>query len=112
MKKQLSITMISLSWMAWLIAVFSFPAPHIKDNAGHETAVNDLSFSQTMQLNGSAEVPEIFDYKVAWSFISSAVYSWEFKHFTKISDQVFSFSKKSTPLFDVKITFIHFYYTW
>lgn len=114
MKKLLSTVMISLSWIMWFIAVFAFPVPAVSSTQdfSHDSFSNPTALAQ-IQFNASPELLEIPEFKVDWSLNAKLNPEW---YVDLISpSEVYlpsSFFKKSTPLFDVKDTFIHFFYTW
>ena len=114
MKKQLSLVMISLSWVAWLVAVFVFPVSSYSFNKDFsQDSVSNLSQITHIQFNATPELLEIPEFKVDWSLNAKLNPDW---YFDLISpSEVYlspSFFKKSISLFDVKETFIHFFYTW
>ncbi|MEB2775920.1 hypothetical protein SYJ56_11425 [Algoriphagus sp. D3-2-R+10] len=114
MKNQLSIVLFSLSWVLWFGAVLAFPV-------STDFAINDFSHDSVsnhvqhinIQLNASPELVEIPDFKVDWSLNAKLNPNWYFDllHPGKVYLSS-SFFKKSIPLFDVKDTFLHFFYTW
>ena len=114
MKKQLSTLMISLSWVIWFIAVFAFPADTNYASSDHlqDSVSNPLHLSQ-IQFKASPELLEIPEFKVDWSLNTKLNSDFKFELLSPYKAYLSpSFFKKSVPLFDVKETFIHFFYTW
>ena len=114
MNKQLSLVMITLSWVAWLVAVFAFPI-------AVDTSVKELTYDSVSSVNGlskhqfniSPDSLEIPTFKVDWTLHAKLNPAWYVDLFNIAGVYLSSsFFKKSLPLFDVKDTFIHFYYTW
>src|SRR5690606_16761531 len=112
MKKQLSLVMISLSWVAWLVAVFAFPI--IVDSSAKDfshDSVSSLNGPAQIQFNAAPELLEIPEFKVDWSLDSKLNPVWYFDLLSPNEAYLSSsFFKTSLPLFDVKDTFIHFSY--
>ncbi|WP_111610348.1 hypothetical protein [Algoriphagus yeomjeoni] len=114
MKKQLSFCMISLSWVMWFVAVIAFPVSIESSNIdlSHDSVSNHIQLS-TIQFNAGPEILKIPEFKVDWSLNyklnSNCKFEFVSPYKTYLSP---SFFKKSLPLFDVKDTFIHFFYTW
>jgi hypothetical protein len=114
MKKQLSAVMISLSLGLWLVAVFNFsiePTPKIQQTSisafSNVSSLPDLHF---FELGNHPEVP---GFKVDWSLTGKLSIALE--SFASLSDKgclTTSFFKKSVSLFDIKITFLQFFYPW
>ncbi|PZX53922.1 hypothetical protein LV84_03030 [Algoriphagus ratkowskyi] len=112
MKKQLSTVMISLSWVLWFAAVIAFPVDSGAHHFSHDS-VSALPTHKLIQYNCSPELLEIPNFKVDWSLNAKLNPAWYVDlHFLNEVYLSPSFFKKSTPLFDVKDTFIHFFYTW
>jgi len=114
MKKQLSLVMLSLSWVAWLIAVFALPitADSTVKDFSHDSVSNLLQPTQ-IQFTASPELLEIPEFKVDWTLKSKLNSDWYYDLLSPSGVYLSpSFFNKSLPLFDVKDTFIHFYYTW
>ncbi|MDR7131953.1 hypothetical protein J2X69_004319 [Algoriphagus sp. 4150] len=114
MKKQLSIVMISLSWVIGFMAVFAFSGTveASENNRSHESVSSLVQFSSN-QFNAGTELLEIPEFKIDWSLNAKLNPEWYVDLLTP--GKVYlasSFFKKSVPLFDVKDTFIHFFYTW
>lgn len=114
MKKQLSLVMIALSWVAWLVAVFAFPISEnstLKDFS-HDS-VSTINGLAQIQFNSGPELLEIPEFKVDWSLNAKLNPDWYFDLLSPRKAYLSpSFFKKSIPLFDVKVTFLHFFHTW
>ncbi|MFN3996521.1 hypothetical protein [Algoriphagus sp.] len=114
MKKQKIALLLSLFWLIGLAAAFSFP-PHVKTGVEHSDNQSVLSelFSPELTLRVSGNNPDVPSFKPDLSFagfIDSTVgIDWLPSHSQYHSPAFFS---KSKPLFDVLITFLHFFYTW
>lgn len=114
MKKQLSILMISLSWVIWFVAVFAFPfTPNSKASDASLNSISNSLHLTKIQFNSIAELLEIPEFKVDWSLDTKLNSYFNFELLSPYKAYLSpSFFKKSVPLFDVKDTFIHFFYTW
>ena len=114
MKKQLSLGMISLSWVAWLVAVFVFPISEDSSSIDYSVhSVSNINGLAQIQFNSGPELLEIPEFKVDWSLNSKLNPDWYFDLLSPSKAYLSpSFFKKSIPLFDVKDTFIHFFYSW
>ena len=114
MKKQLSIVMISLSWVIWFIAVFAFPVSNSSSTGDFsQDSVSSSLHLTKIQFNPSPEILEIPEFKVDWSLNTKLNSDFNFELLNPYKSYLSpAFFKKSVPLFDVKDTFIHFFYTW
>jgi hypothetical protein len=114
MKKQKIALLLSLAWLLGMAAAFSFP-PNAKSSVDHKDNQSFLSelFSPELTFRISGENPQVPGFKADFSFagiIDSTVgIDWLPPHSQYLSP---AFFKKSRPLFDVLITFFHFFYTW
>ncbi len=106
--------MISLSLGIWLVAVFNFsgqPNTQIQETSDSVFSsfsnIPDLQFSE---LGNQLEVPS---FKVDWSLTGKL--NSVLGDFAGLSGKgllTSSFYKKPVPLFDVKVTFLDFFYPW
>lgn len=114
MKKQLSAVMISLSLGIWLIAVFNFSGqPDLQIKQTSISVLSDLSGVPELQFFELGNHPEVPGFKVDWSL--SGKLNSELESFTSLSEMgrlTTLFFKKVVTLFDIKITFLHFFYPW
>lgn len=114
MKKQLSALMISLSLGIWLVAVFNFSGQ--SNSQVQQTTisvVSDLSVLPDLKFFELTNHPEVPTFKVDWSLtgkLNSALES--FANLSDLGCLTSSFFKKIDVLFDIKITFLHFFYPW
>lgn len=106
--------MISLSWVLWFVAVFSFPITIASaDKDFSRDSISSLNGPAQIQFNSNSELLEIPEFKVDWSLNARLNPDWYFDSISPSGVYLSSsFFKKSTPLFDVKVTFIHFFHTW
>lgn len=106
--------MVSLSWILWFIAVFAFPLTTKSADSGY--SLDSVSSSRQLtkiQFNSTAELLEVPEFKVDWSLTAKLNSDFNFEQISPYKAYLSpSFFKKSSPLFDVKDTFIHFFYTW
>lgn len=112
-KKRLSIALISLSWTFWMVTALAFPAKlDQKSKEDHSPSVSGLVHSAHDQFLSSVETIGIPHFQIDWSLTGKLNPDW----ITIFSRELFykfpSFHESSLPFFDVKITFIQFYYTW
>jgi hypothetical protein len=114
MKKQLSVVMISLSLGIWLTAVFNFSGP--PNTQIQQTSISvfsDLSVLPDLKFFELGNHPEVPGFKVDWSLTGKL--NSELGNVASITEEgslPSSFFKKAVSLFDVKITFMHFFYPW
>jgi len=114
MNKQLSAFMISLSLGIWLVVVFNFsgqPNPQVQQTT--ISVVSDLSVLPDLKFFELGNHPEVPRFKVDWSLTGKL--NSELESFVNLSDMgclTTSFFKKLVILFDIKITFLHFFYPW
>ncbi|MFC5623810.1 hypothetical protein [Algoriphagus winogradskyi] len=114
MKKQLSFLVISLSWVIWFIAVFAFPVSTTSTHTdfSHDSVSNHIQLSAN-PLSAGIDILKIPEFKVDWSLNYKLNSDYKFELISPYKAYLSpSFFKKSLPLFDVKDTFIHFFYTW
>lgn len=115
MRKQLSVLMISFSWVVWLAAVFAFPShtwTSFPESARHDTTVK-ISDGNSLQFSPSVDRLEVPSFKVDWRLSGKLNSEWIPAFYSSVNTfRPSSFFKKSRPLFDVKTTFIQFFYTW
>ncbi|REG94214.1 hypothetical protein [Algoriphagus antarcticus] len=114
MNKQLSAVMISLSLGIWLVAVCNFSGqPNFQVKQTSISVLSDLSSLPDLQFFELGNHPEVPGFKVDWSLsgkLNSEIES--FGSLSEIGCLTNSFFKKLVTLFDVKITFLHFFYPW
>ncbi len=106
--------MISLSWVIGFMAVFAFSSPNesSENNHSHDSVSNLVQFSK-IQFNSGTEILEIPEFKVDWSLNAKLNPAWYVDLLNPCKAYLASsFFKKSLPLFDVKDTFIRFFYPW
>ncbi len=114
MKKQLSVVMISLSLGIWLTAVFNFSGP--PNTQFQQTSISvfsDLSVLPDLKFFELSNHPEVPNFKVDWSLDGKL--NSELNSFVKLIDSghlTTSYFKKRVIFFDIKTTFIHFFYPW
>tara|TARA_R110002020_G_C15850439_1_gene736077 strand:+ start:269 stop:613 length:345 start_codon:yes stop_codon:yes gene_type:complete len=114
MKKQFSLLILSISWILWFVAVFTFPVSLVSTNIDYtHDSISNLEQVAKIQFNAAPELLEIPEFKIDWSLNAKLNPEWYFDFLSPFKVYLASsFFKKSIPLFDVKDTFIHFYYTW
>lgn len=114
MKKQKIALFLSLTWLIGMIAVFSFP-PNLErigqGTAGH-ASIQKVS-SPDLQLRSTSGSLEVPPFKVDWRLDAFLHPAYCVVFFTVYPIYLASsFYSGSGPLFDVLITFFHFFYTW
>ena len=114
MKKQLSLLIISLSWIAWLIAAMALPAHRTINNGGDSAGIS-LKHVEAPAFNFSSgsETIEIPEFKIDWD-CHAHLGAQGISNFSLVSKYTLSTCSwlGSNPLFDIKKTFKHFYYSW
>lgn len=106
--------MISLSWIIWFVAVFAFPITTNSTASGSSLdSVSNAVHLTKIHFNSTAELLEIPEFKVDWSLDTKLNSYFNFELLSPYKAYLSpSFFKKSAPLFDIKDTFIYFFYTW
>lgn len=112
-KKQIAL-FLGLVWLVSFTAFMSFPA-HAEHYSQQKESFTRLqeSVAPTIHLLRSYETPKTPPFSVDWTVWSKFNSPWD--SLNQALRQGFlqpSFFKKSLPLFDVKETFIQFFYTW
>ncbi|SEF63372.1 hypothetical protein SAMN03080598_00813 [Algoriphagus boritolerans DSM 17298 = JCM 18970] len=106
--------LLSLFWLVGLAASFSFP-PDAKTSKAWQDNQSSLSelFSPELTFRTSGENPGVPGFKADLGFTafvnSGSRIDWLLPHSQYRAP---AFFQKSRPLFDVLITFFHFFYTW
>lgn len=115
MYKKLSISVLSLSWTFGLIALLSFNPvngqglDHIETSV-HESLTTAISNPLAFVLDAELEIPK---FKIDWNTFGKLNSNWSFQPIEHVLGSVWNqIPPKSHALFDVKITFIQFFYTW
>ncbi|SFT92650.1 hypothetical protein SAMN04489724_2892 [Algoriphagus locisalis] len=112
-KKQIAF-FLGLIWLVSFSAFMSFPT-HAAHYGDQEDGISTLSESvaPTIHLLGSFETPKTPPFSVDWTVWAKFNSQWS--SLDLALGQAFlqpSFFRKSLPLFDVKETFMQFFYTW
>lgn len=114
MNKQLSAFMISLSLGIWLVAVFNFSEqPNFQVQQTSVSVFSNLSGLPDLKFFELGNHPEVPRFKVDWSLTGKL--NSELSSIASFADEgclTSSFFKKVVALFDVKITFMHFFFPW
>lgn len=110
MGKRLSLGILLANWIVGLFFIFLFPPSvdvvHTKEGK---------SYVQTPQgsISESFNLPETPSFDVDWKLYLSPKGFKSLLHYSTSSVVAIPFSEySSAPFFDVKQTFIHFFYTW
>ncbi|RIW15787.1 hypothetical protein D0X99_10210 [Algoriphagus lacus] len=114
MKKQKIALFLSLTWLIGMIAVFSFP-PTLDastDSSNEQSIIQKIS-SPEILLRTSSESLEIPPFKIDWRFNGFLYPPFSVEYFTVYPIYLSSsFYDRSNPLFDILITFFHYFHTW
>jgi hypothetical protein len=114
MKNQGIAFLLTLCWIIGMSAVFSFP-PKIASNdiAENTSAVIGEIQGPQIHFRTVADSPQVPSFKIDWSLIHKFNSIW-IPDFRRVLLEYLApaFFQKSRALFDVKETFIRFFYTW
>lgn len=88
----------------------SYPDQHKNEDGWKQSSFSTHPIAANSILEESTETP---NFKIDPKVIGTINSHWIPSHLDTRSGQLLSaVFKKSTPLFDVKTTFLHFFYTW
>ncbi|MBN3582266.1 hypothetical protein JYB64_07685 [Algoriphagus aestuarii] len=116
-RKYLSCTLIASGFILLFLSVFSlgtsnsdFHQGNKSEDGWHQPTYSPSPISLTTILEESIEIP---GYQTGLKLIGSITDSWIPFHLdSRISAVLSAKFKKSLPLFDVRQTYIHFFYPW
>ncbi|SMP26254.1 hypothetical protein [Algoriphagus winogradskyi] len=114
MYKKLITYFLGLIWLVSLSAFLSFQPHSEYSKTGERRLVTvQESISPVVYYFGSNYSPKTPPFCIDWSVWSKFNSTW-IPFEVEVGEAFLhsSFFKKSLPLFDVKETFIHFFYTW
>ena len=115
MTKKLATLFLSLSWVLGFCSFFCFSAPDysqgITDREVQIQSVDLMRFSSTVPHQISVEIPS---FKIDWNSFGkfNAEDLYRMLPYLVASFQVLEELYRPQALFDVKITFLHFFFTW
>jgi len=112
-KKQIAF-FLGLIWLTSLSAFLSFPH-HSEPNRKVQDSFGTVqeSTSPIIHILGSNYIPKTPPFSIDWSVWTKFNSLWS-SFGLEVGETCLqsSFFKKSLPLFDVIVTFIHFFHTW
>ncbi|GMQ28540.1 hypothetical protein [Algoriphagus confluentis] len=115
MTKRLATLFLSLSWALGFCSLFLFQAPDLSLEKPYQEvqvrSVESMHFSTAVPHQLKVEIPS---FKIDWNSFGkfNAEDLFRFLPFQKASFQVLEELYQPQALFDVKITFLHFFFTW
>lgn len=110
MKRQTKAILLLTNWLVGLLLIFSFQSPvHASEGSQKFSTfeTGNTSLAESIQL---PEVPS-FELDIKIPFQPVQLFFFEFSS-PVCAATLFPDRFDSIPLFDIKSTFIHFYYTW
>lgn len=115
MNKRLAASMIFLSWIFGLLAFFQFQPVQAESSHSKQEIyaypLSDSNFDNSLAQSVQVEVPSFkVDWKLYGKLNASGVHIQVKSLLSSPSEK--GLPEKSSPLFDVKTTFLHFFYTW
>lgn len=114
MKKQKIALLLSLTWLIGMVAVFSFPptTDAYSDSSTQQSVIQKIS-SPEILLRTSTESLEIPPFKIDWRFNGFLYPAFSVEFFTVYPIYLSSSAyDRSGPLFNILITFFHYFHTW
>ncbi|MEB2775214.1 hypothetical protein SYJ56_07835 [Algoriphagus sp. D3-2-R+10] len=114
MKKQLIAYLLGLIWLVSLSAIFLVSPQSDLAKIGKERheIVQEVTSQEILPLI-SSDTPKTPSFVIDWNLWSKFNSEWiSLKYGLKDTSLFYSFFKKSFALFDVKVTFIHFFHPW